>query len=328
MRFFSALWAITRNTVQEIFRQPVYGMLILIGMVLIAFSPAVTMFTMMEDVKLLIDMGLATTFILGMVLAVFAASSVISHEIDSKTVATVMSKPVGRLTFLLGKFLGLLIALFAAEYLLTLILVMTVRFGVPETASFEWDWPVFWAWVLPLAGAIGVGVYRNYFHRAVFISNAIWTAIPFYTLAFLALCVIGPKWRLEWFARAFAKVNADAVAKAGLLVFLGVTILVGLALAASTRVNVVANVIICAAVFFLGMVSFYLFGQWAGGNPAARTAYAILPNLQTFWISESFVEKNPVVPWQYIRMAATYALCYNAAMLALAAFFFEDRELV
>lgn len=321
-------WAIARNTVQEIFRKPIYCILLVIGMALIALSPTISMFTMMDDVKLLIDMGLATTFLMGLVLAVLASSTVVSREIGAKTIATVMSKPVGRLTLLAAKHAGLLGALLGAEYLLSIVLLITVRIGVPETASYEQDWPALWGLLLPLAAAILVGLYRNYFDRASFVSSALRAAFPAYTLSLLVLMVIGKGWKIEWLAKSFVKADAIAVAKASLLVFLGVSILVGVALAASTRLNVVSNLGVCATVFFLGMVSYYLFGQFAENNLAARAAWWAVPNLQAYWVSEGFVEKNPIIPWSYIGRAAVYTACYSVALLGFAAFLFEERELV
>ena len=68
---FGSLIAIAKNSFTEVVRQPAYGILVLVGMALIAFSPVVTAFTMMEDVKLVVDMGLGTIFMVGIALAVF-----------------------------------------------------------------------------------------------------------------------------------------------------------------------------------------------------------------------------------------------------------------
>jgi len=328
MRFLSVLWAISRNTAQEIFRQPIYGILIFSGMALIALSPTVAMFTMMEDVKLVIDMGLATIFLLGIGLAVFAASRVINREIEAKTVATVMSKPVGRFTFLLGKFGGLALALLAAQYLLSVMLILTIRMGVPETASFKIDWPVLLGQLFPALFALLMGAYKNYFYKAPFTSSAVAAALPLYTIALMFLCIAGPGWRYDWFAKTFIGVKGIQVSKACLILFFGITVMLGIALVAATRVGIVSNIIICGSVFFLGMVSYHLFGQFAADNIFARIAYAVVPNLQTFWISEGLLNVTPVVPWRYVRMAFSYSVCFNMALLALAAFFFEERELV
>lgn len=276
----SSFFALVRNSFSEIIRQPIYGILVVVGMVLIAFSPVITMFTMMEDVKLTVDMGLGTIFMVGIVLAVLSATQVISREIDSRTAGAVISKPVGRFVFVLGKFAGVSLAMGLASFLFTVMLLLTVRMGVPSTASYTIDWPVLLGEVLPFLLAIGFGLYANYFYRWNFTASAIRVAFPLYVLAAGALLFINKQWEFELIAGGFLSRHAWQVFLAAVLVSLGVWVISSVAVAASTRVNVVANVLICLAVFFLGMVSHYFFGwtvddswvQWSprGGEPTVE----------------------------------------------------------
>ena len=262
MVLLTSLWAITKNSFAEITRQPIYGILVVAGMALIAFSPTVTAYTMMEDVKLVMDMGLGTIFVAGIVLSVLSASQVVSREVETRTAGAVLSKPVDRLVFIVGKFLGVAIAMALASYLLTVILVMTVRMGVPTTASYTIDAPVFLGEAVPFLVAVGLGVYANYFYRWNFTSTAVVLALPLYTLALVALFFVTKKWEFDWIAGSFLELHCDQVALAAMLVLLGVLVIAAVAVAASTRLNVVSNVVVCAGVFLVGMISQYLFG-WA-----------------------------------------------------------------
>ncbi len=262
----STLWTIGKNAFLEIIRQPVYAILLAMGLVLIALSPAVTMFSMVSDVKLMVDMGLATILMLGVVMSVLGASQVISREIESETAGAVLSKPVGRLTFVVGKFLGVSMASFQTSLLLCIMLLTAVRMGVPSTAHYHMDYPSLLAELVPALGAVGLGIYANYFYRWNFTSTAMTLAVPFYVLAFLALLVIGPNWNVQFLPTVFAERHTQQVALAALLVALGVWALGSVAVAASTRLNVVLNVIVCLAVFFTGMTAKFLFG-WAGSTP-------------------------------------------------------------
>ncbi len=254
------LWSITRNAFAEVVRQPIYAILLVAGLVLIAQSPVITAFTMMDDIKLTVDMGLGTIFMVGILLSVLGATQVISDEIDSKTAGVVVSKPVGRVVFVVGKFFGVAAALALASYLLTLMLLMTVRMDVPTTAAFTLDMPVLLAQTLPFALAVLLGVYFNYFYRANFTAVAIRAGFILYTIAFIILLVIGKDGSFEWIALSFAETDAWPVALAAVAVFFGMMVIASVALAASTRVNVVANVLVCLTVFFVGMISNYLFG--------------------------------------------------------------------
>ncbi len=264
-----SLWAITKNAFTEVIRQPIYGILLIVGMALIAFSPLISMFTLMEDVKLVIDMGLGTIFMVGIALAVLSATQVISREIEAKTAGAIISKPVGRFVFVSGKFLGVSLAMALASYLFALILVMTVRMDVPSSTGYEMDWPAFWGEVGPFVLASGLALYANYFYRWNFTSTAVLLAFPLYTLSFIVLCVVAKDWSFEWIATTFLEKDCQYILIAAVLIFLGVWIVSAVAVAASTRVNVVANVLICGSVFFVGMVSHYLFG-WAVDDSWAR----------------------------------------------------------
>ncbi len=256
----SRFLALVRNSFAEIIRQPIYGILIAMGMVMIAFSPIITMFTMMEDVKLMVDMGLGTIFMVGIVLAVLSATQVISREIESKTAGAVISKPVGRVVFLIGKFVGVSLAMGMASMIFIVILLMSLRMGVPMTVNYTLDWPVFMGELIPFVVAVFLGLYTNYFYRWSFTATAVRVAGVLYPLSLVALIFVNKHWHFTWIAMGFVTNNAFQVFLAAVLVALGVWLISAVAVAASTRVDVVPNVLICLAVFFTGMVSHYLFG--------------------------------------------------------------------
>jgi ABC-type transport system involved in multi-copper enzyme maturation permease subunit len=324
----STLWTIAKNALVEVIRQPVYAILLAMGLALIAFSPAITMFTMAEDEKMMIDMGLATMLMLGVVMAVLGASQVISREIESETAGAVLSKPVGRLTFVVGKFIGVSMATFQTSLLLGIMLMTAVRMGVPSSESFKMDYPALLAELLPALAAIGLGMYANYFFRWNFTSTAMVLAVPFYCIAFLVLLVVGPNWNLELIPQIFVQRHTGQLAVAVLLVALGVWVLSAVAVAASTRLNVVMSAIVCLAVFFTGMISQFLFGQYAGHSIIAWTAQRLVPNLEVFWVGDQLMQEAPFVPPTYVAMAGAYAVAFTCAMVVLAAFLFERREVV
>jgi hypothetical protein len=104
-------------------------------------------------------------------------------------------------------------------------------------------------------------------------------------------------------------------------------VLAGLALACSTRFELVPTLAICSIFFLIGMMSDYLFGQAAeDGNFVAQVLYTVLPNWQLFWVSDA-LGYGPGVPMAYIGKAAAYMIGYLGAALAFALILFEDREL-
>ena len=286
---FGRLFAIAKNSFTEVTRQPIYGIIVLIGMVAIPLSAVIAANTMETggegEIKLVMDMGLGTILMVGLVLSVLSATQVVSREIEVKTAGAVISKPVSRTVLVAGKFLGVSAAMWVASYLLTISLLMTLRMDVPYSVSYTVDWPVLVAEVGALSVVLGAAAYANYFYRWNLTSTAVKSALVVFTLAILILLVVGKDWNI-WFEtpqhwdcertipaasgvagwEAFASRDAGAVVAAAVLVALGVWMLSSVAVAASTRLNVVSNVLVCAAVFFVGMVSHYLFGWSADAS--------------------------------------------------------------
>ena len=324
----SSFWAITKNSFIEIIRQPVYAILLVAGMVLIGFSPAITMFSLVEDEKLMVDMGLATILLLGVVMAVLSATRVITREIEGQTIGAIVSKPVARFVFVAAKFAAVTLAMALSSYLLTLIMMMALRMGVPSTANYRMDYPVLLGELAPLLIAMGLGIYVNYFYRWNFTSSAILFAFVLYTLAGLGLLVVGPHWHVGWLPEVFVQRNAAEVLWAALLAFLGVWVLSSVAVALSTRLNVVLNSIVCITIFFVGMIVQFVFSAEFWPRAVAWTGMRLLPNLYVFWVGDQLTQKVPVIPVDYVASAALYAVGFCAAMVFFAGFLFERREVI
>ncbi len=324
----SSLWSIARNSFLEIIRQPVYALLLLLGMVLIGFSPAVTMFSVVEDTKLMVDIGLATILLLGLVMAVLSVTQTISREIDNQMVGAILSKPVGRFVFVVAKFLGVTMAMAVATFLLTAVLLITLRIGAPMTGGWHMDYPALAGLLGPPLLAAASGAYCNYFYRWNFTSTAVLLVVPLYMLAMGVLLLVGQAWQFALIPPVFAARNAGQVAIAALLVWFAIWVISSVALVGSTRLNVVMNAIICLMVFFVGMISQFLFGQFADQSTLAWVAVRVVPNLQVFWVGDKLMHEVPYIPWPYVRMAAAYAGGLCVTMVMLAAFLFEKREVI
>ena len=58
------------------------------------------------DLKLIKDICVATISIFGVLITIFISASVVPGEIENKVIYTILSKPVRRIQYLLGKFIG------------------------------------------------------------------------------------------------------------------------------------------------------------------------------------------------------------------------------
>jgi len=128
MRAFS----IARTTFREAFHLPVLLVVVIGSIVLLAIVAQLPRFTLSiyDDIKMLKDLAIATATMCGILVAIFAAVHVVTKEIENWTVVTVLSKPVTRWEFVVGKSLGLAITLAVLFALLTVVYILVVWWGM------------------------------------------------------------------------------------------------------------------------------------------------------------------------------------------------------
>src|SRR3982751_871270 len=109
---------IAMATAKEAIRQPAFFVLaFLAGSSLIA-SIFVSYFTFGEDIKMYKDTSLTTISFVCLLLALLTASSTVAEEIEGRTAITLLSKPINRRQFIVGKFLGIELGVLALFVLL------------------------------------------------------------------------------------------------------------------------------------------------------------------------------------------------------------------
>lgn len=133
-RLFPKLATIAVATARETTSQPIYYLaLALGGFALLAFI-YVPYNTFGEDVKMLKDSGMTLILVLSMFVALWTASVSIAEEVEGRTALTLLSKPIGRQQFILGKFLGIVWAITLLFILLGFLFLVTVSYKVPYDA--------------------------------------------------------------------------------------------------------------------------------------------------------------------------------------------------
>jgi ABC-type transport system involved in multi-copper enzyme maturation permease subunit len=104
--------AVALATVKNELAQPLFLVLLLLGFLSIVLFVFLPFNTFGEDIKLLKDCGITTIMLLAAFQGIWSASSSISEEIEGRTALTVLSKPIQRRSFIIGKFLGVFWLLF------------------------------------------------------------------------------------------------------------------------------------------------------------------------------------------------------------------------
>lgn len=104
--------SIALNTFRENLREKLLYNLLIFALLMIGSSIIVSRLTLGDFERLILDIGLASINIFGVLIAIFVGIGLVSKEIEKKTIYTIVSKPVPRYEFLIGKFCGLAITLF------------------------------------------------------------------------------------------------------------------------------------------------------------------------------------------------------------------------
>ena len=115
---------ISRSTTKEAVRQPIFLLCMALSIAVLLLNFVVPFFTLGDDVKMVKDCGLATILITGLLISVWTASTSVADEIEGKTAMTLLSKPINRRQFVLGKYIGILQAVL--WYMLPVVLVFLV----------------------------------------------------------------------------------------------------------------------------------------------------------------------------------------------------------
>ncbi len=172
--------AIARTTTKEAMSQPLFLVVLVIGIVALLLFPFVPYNTFGDDLKMHKDGGLTVIMLLSIALAVWTASVSVSDEIEGRTALTLLSKPVGRRQFILGKFLGIvgtvaiLFIVFGSLFLATV--SYKVVYDARETANPEPAWTECRDEMVQIAPGIALALMETIVLAAI--SVAISTRLP------------------------------------------------------------------------------------------------------------------------------------------------------
>ena len=121
--------AVALATVKSEVNQPLFIAMMLIGITALIVFIFVPYHTFGEDIKVLKDTGMTLVMIFGIILAVWSASTSVAEEIEGRTALTVLSKPLTRRSFVIGKFLGIswTVALLFLVFGLVLVFVVAYK---------------------------------------------------------------------------------------------------------------------------------------------------------------------------------------------------------
>jgi ABC-type transport system involved in multi-copper enzyme maturation permease subunit len=129
---------------RESVRDKVFYNLVLFALLLVGASIVIGQLTAGQDVKIIKDLGLAATSLFGVFIAIFVGISLVSKEVDRRSVYPLLAKPIRRGELILGKYAGLLLTILVNTVVMTVALYGVLFFlsrGVPANVQAAWDAP-------------------------------------------------------------------------------------------------------------------------------------------------------------------------------------------
>ena len=266
------LMAVGLATFKSEIAQPVYLMLFVLVAVFLIISIFIPYHTFGEDIKMLKDTGLSVLKVACIFLAVWGASTTLSDEIEGRTALTVLSKPIGRRSFIVGKFMGIGWSVALMYLMLGIVLLAVVSFKAVYEAR----------------------------------ENSVTT----------------PEWQ-QCFLEMAGTVPGLVLGLTEALVF------AALSVAIATRLPMLANIMICFAVYGLGHLTPLIVQvtdeKFAIVKFFGTLIATVVPNLDSFDV-QSAIDSGLAVRPEYMMWALVYGMTFCVVALFLALLLFEDRD--
>jgi ABC-type transport system involved in multi-copper enzyme maturation permease subunit len=298
--------AVALAAFREGWRQPMFWLITSLALLAMLISPWLPYFTLEQgderhvggDYKMVKELGYDFTMLAAALFGVLAASMSISEEIEGRTAITVMSKPISRRQFLIGKFVGILLAAFII------------------TGALSWIFD----------GTLLLKVY--YDKEVVRIPPALEDSTLRWTESYGEVAA--------YFLRGagFWMYHAASAVPGVILGFCQVTVLIAIAVSLATRLPMVVNLVVCLVIFFLGHLAPVLEQSSRGRYPLvpfmAQLVDYLTPALELFNLGPVIVRDTPPPTGEvtiYLAMVGLYAALYTTIALLVGLILFEDRDL-
>ncbi|MCC7141704.1 MAG: ABC transporter permease [Candidatus Eisenbacteria bacterium] len=118
--------ALAHHTFLEAVRDKVLYLLLFFGLFAFGASRVLAPLALGEGRRITIDVGLAGLSLFGCLMTIFVGHQLIFREVERKTLYFVFARPIRRSSFVLGKYLGLVLTLACATASMGLLLVLVL----------------------------------------------------------------------------------------------------------------------------------------------------------------------------------------------------------
>src|SRR4029077_5323184 len=137
-----AIGHVAVNVFKESVRDKVLYNLVVFAVLLISISYLLGQLTAGQDLKIIKDLGLSSISIFGLLIAIFIGIGLVWKEVEKRSIYALLSKPMRRQEFLLGKYCGLVLTLLINVAVMTLAFYAVLAYMQAETPdNIRASWP-------------------------------------------------------------------------------------------------------------------------------------------------------------------------------------------
>ncbi|QDT12400.1 ABC transporter permease [Planctomycetes bacterium K23_9] len=122
------VWALALSTAKNEMAQTLYLILLAIGIFGVVVFAIYPFNTLGDDIRMYKDSGVTLVMVLAMIQAVWSAGTTVSEEIEGRTALTVLSKPVSRRSFILGKYAGIMMSVLVLFVIISAVFVVLMAY--------------------------------------------------------------------------------------------------------------------------------------------------------------------------------------------------------
>lgn len=315
----SVIFSIAKTTIGEAVRRRILLVILLIGILFLVVAPSLNMLTARQETTVLKSLTLGVIQITSAVIALVLTVYMLPNEVERRTIYTILSKPVQRWQFLIGKYLGAIgaLGLMIAMMTLTLLFVYAAMQGA-DTGNKN----------------IGIGVFIGLLIVLVAIANRVKDkAAGQVVIGVLAAALMAT---LYWIGMETGLLDTySEFAKTAVMFFVQMCLLAAVGVFFSTFASPVVNFFLSGGVYMVGSLFNTLFDAVAQNAQmpvfakiAVQVVQSIVPNFQNFSVQNSAINAQMVIRgemFHYLNLAG-YGFIYISILLIMGILIFDRKE--
>jgi ABC-type transport system involved in multi-copper enzyme maturation permease subunit len=306
----SRILTIALNTYREAVRARVLLGVLAVALATCAYSLVVATLSLHNEARVVADLGAASLSLFAVLATIILGSTSLYRELEHKTIFPILSRPIRRWEYLLGKYAGALLTV--GVFICVDAAAAFVALALETSATL---------WKVGATPAVMFGILAVTLVRAR--HTRVFTVIPWA----VAFAIAG------WLLAAPSPDERQLIAAGALLSICEVAIVAAVATLFSSFSSPALTATFTAMIFVIGrstdtMAHFPPKQLGPEVSAGLRILSHVFPNLHLYVPSRALLlGQAPGQPlWPYVAQAALHAVCYAAVLLVVSAAVFRKRD--